>query len=120
MFGGAVALSALTALYAGIDFKQALANNPEMIGYNQHLWTWFNVGGFAPAIGLYLDGLSLLMMGMITGVGLLIHIFASWYMRGEEGSDRVKEATRVSSLILTSLSQVCWHWYSVITLLYCS
>lgn len=85
---GAVALSALTALYAGIDFKQALAANPEMIGYNQHLWTWFNVGGFAPAIGLYLDGLSLLMMGMITGVGLLIHIFASWYMRGEEGYAR--------------------------------
>ena len=24
------------------------------------------------------------MMGMVTGVGFLIHIFASWYMRGEE------------------------------------
>ena len=28
------------------------------------------------------------MMGMITGVGFLIHIFASWYMRGEEGYAR--------------------------------
>ena len=54
----------------------------------QNLWTWFNVGGFAPGISLHLDGLSLLMMGMITGVGFLIHIFASWYMRGEEGYAR--------------------------------
>ncbi|MBD0180015.1 hypothetical protein IAF48_20255, partial [Acinetobacter baumannii] len=30
----------------------------------QNLWTWFNVGGFAPGISLHLDGLSLLMMGI--------------------------------------------------------
>ena len=49
---------------------------------------WFSVGTFAPGISLHLDGLSLLMTGMITGVGFLIHIFASWYMRGEEGYAR--------------------------------
>ena len=76
---GAVGLSALVALIAGLDF----VNNGK-VTYVQHLWTWFNVGGFAPGISLHLDGLSLLMMGMITGVGFLIHIFASWYMRGEE------------------------------------
>ena len=75
---GAVGLSALFALIAGIDF----VNNGKEL-YVQHLWTWFNVGGFAPGISLQLDGLSLLMLGMITGVGFLIHIFASWYMRGE-------------------------------------
>ena len=75
---GAVGLSALFALIAGIDF----VNNGKEL-YVQHLWMWFNVGGFAPGISLQLDGLSLLMLGMITGVGFLIHIFASWYMRGE-------------------------------------
>ncbi|MCH4248759.1 NADH-quinone oxidoreductase subunit L [Acinetobacter populi] len=88
---GAVGLSALAALFAGIDFynvKAALPADSTVLGFNQHLWTWFNVGGFAPAIGLHLDGLSLLMTGMITGVGFLIHIFASWYMRGEEGYAR--------------------------------
>ena len=75
---GAVGLSALFALIAGMDF---VANGKQL--YVQHLWTWFNVGGFAPGISLQLDGLSLLMLGMITGVGFLIHIFASWYMRGE-------------------------------------
>ncbi len=76
---GAVGLSALVALIAGLDF----VNNGK-VTYVQHLWTWFNVGNLSPGISLYLDGLSLLMMGMVTGVGFLIHIFASWYMRGEE------------------------------------
>ena len=76
---GSVGLSALFALIAGIAFT----NSGEAV-YVQHLWTWFNVGGFAPGVNLHLDGLSLLMMGMVTGVGFLIHIFATWYMRGEE------------------------------------
>lgn len=76
---GSVGLSALFALIAGMDFV-----NHGSVATTQHLWTWFNVGGFAPAFSLHLDGLSLLMLGMITGVGFLIHIFASWYMRGEE------------------------------------
>lgn len=76
---GSVGLSALFALIAGMDFV-----NTGSVAQTQHLWTWFNVGGFAPGVRLHLDGLSLLMMGMITGVGFLIHIFATWYMRGEE------------------------------------
>ena len=76
---GSVGLSALFALIAGFDFV-----NNGSVATTQHLWTWFSVGGFAPGFSLHLDGLSLLMMGMITGVGFLIHIFASWYMRGEE------------------------------------
>ena len=75
---GSVGLSALFALIAGMDFV-----NQGSVAQSQNLWTWFNVGGFAPGITLHLDGLSLLMMGMITGVGFLIHIFATWYMRGE-------------------------------------
>lgn len=80
---GSVGLSALVALYAGIEFVQA-----DGTAYNQYLWTWFNVGDFSATFGLHLDGLSLLMMGMVTGVGFLIHIFASWYMRGEDGYAR--------------------------------
>jgi len=80
---GSVGLSALVALYAGIEFVQA-----DGTAYNQYLWTWFNVGDFSTTFGLHLDGLSLLMMGMVTGVGFLIHIFASWYMRGEDGYAR--------------------------------
>lgn len=76
---GAVGLSALFALISGLKFVNSGATQQV-----DHLWTWFNVGGFNPGISLHLDGLSLVMLGMITGVGFLIHIFASWYMRGEE------------------------------------
>jgi NADH-quinone oxidoreductase subunit L len=82
---GSIGLSALTALYAGLDF---LHNVPEGGSYNQVLWTWMNVSGFAPQFALHLDGLSLTMLGVVTGVGFLIHLFASWYMRGEDGYER--------------------------------
>ena len=76
---GSVGLSALFALIAGIDFV-----NNGSVATTQHLWTWFSAGDLASGFTLHLDGLSLLMMGMVTGVGFLIHIFATWYMRGEE------------------------------------
>jgi NADH-quinone oxidoreductase subunit L len=82
---GSVGLSALTVLYVGMAFFDYV---PPGGSFQQTLWTWFSAGSFAPAIGLHLDGLSLTMLGVITGVGFFIHLFASWYMRGEEGYSR--------------------------------
>ena len=45
-------------------------------------------GDFSTNFTLYLDGLSVTMLGVVTGVGFLIHLFASWYMRGEAGYSR--------------------------------
>ncbi len=45
-------------------------------------------GQLYPSFSLALDGLSLTMLGVVTGVGFFIHLFASWYMRGEEGYSR--------------------------------
>ena len=72
---GSMGFAALCALMAGSDF---LMNHPQGAVINQPLWTWMQVGSFAPKFGLMLDGLSVTMMGVITGVGFLIHIFASW------------------------------------------
>ena len=46
------------------------------------------IGEFAPRITLSLDGLSLVMLGVITGVGFLIHLYATGYMAGEAGYSR--------------------------------
>jgi NADH-quinone oxidoreductase subunit L len=73
-------------LYVGIEFFATAAGG--VIGYTQLLWTWISGQLQAPAFGLHLDGLSLTMLGVVTGVGFLIHLFASWYMRGEEGYSR--------------------------------
>ena len=82
---GSVGLSALVALWVGIDF---LAHPPLEGVYLQPLWRWVSVGAFQPALQLRLDGLSLTMLGVVIGVGFFIHLFASWYMRGEEGYSR--------------------------------
>jgi NADH-quinone oxidoreductase subunit L len=82
---GSMGLSALTTLYVGIDFLQQV---PQGGAYVQTLWTWMQVGDFNASFGLHLDGLSLTMLGVVTGVGFLIHLFASWYMRGEVGFER--------------------------------
>ncbi|MXS18936.1 NADH-quinone oxidoreductase subunit L, partial [Pseudomonas oryzihabitans] len=82
---GSVGLAALVAAWVGWNFHVA----PPADGHlTIVLWQWMNVEGFAPNMALYLDGLSLTMLGVVTGVGFLIHLFASWYMRGEEGYSR--------------------------------
>ncbi|MDI1301575.1 MAG: NADH-quinone oxidoreductase subunit L [bacterium] len=82
---GSIGLSALTVVWVGADFLQ---HPPAGGAYTQHLWSWINAGGFTPDFSLHLDGLSLTMLGVITGVGFFIHLFASWYMRGEDGYER--------------------------------
>jgi len=82
---GSVGLSAFCAAIVIWQFNMA---PPEGGVYTQTLWQWMNVAGFAPKFTLYLDGLSATMLGVVTGVGFLIHLFASWYMRGEDGYSR--------------------------------
>ena len=82
---GSIGLSALTAAIAGYDF---LSHLPQGDSYTHVLWTWMSVGNFQPQFALRLDALSLCMLGVITGVGFFIHLFASWYMRGDEGYAR--------------------------------
>ena len=82
---GSILLSALTALWVGYDFMQ---QTPPGGAFVDILWTWMVVGDFAPDFALRLDGLSLTMLGVVTGVGFFIHLFASWYMRGDDGYAR--------------------------------
>ncbi|MBI2783562.1 MAG: NADH-quinone oxidoreductase subunit L [Gammaproteobacteria bacterium] len=82
---GSVGIAALATLNAGWQFF----DQPPAEGFVAvNLWTWMQVGNFAPAFTLRLDALSLVMMGVITGVGFFIHLFASWYMRGDPGYTR--------------------------------
>lgn len=50
-----------------------------------HLWTWMQVGSFRADFGLGMDRLSGIYACFITFVGLLIHIFATGYMKGDPG-----------------------------------
>jgi NADH-quinone oxidoreductase subunit L len=47
------------------------------------LFTWIASGAYSASVGFLVDGLSLTMMLVITGVGLLIHIYSTGYMHDE-------------------------------------
>jgi NADH-quinone oxidoreductase subunit L len=51
----------------------------------QYLFTWINVGTFRADFALLLDGLSAIYILFVTFVAFWIHVFATGYMRGEEG-----------------------------------
>ena len=52
------------------------------------LWDYLSAGGFDLNLGFTIDTLSVTMMLIITGVGLLIHIYSIAYMHGDEGFSR--------------------------------
>ena len=80
---GSVGAAAAVTLMVALDFLQG-----SQAPFSQTLWTWMQIGEFAPRITLALDGLSLVMLGVITGVGFLIHVYATGYMAGEAGYSR--------------------------------
>ncbi|MGH9452319.1 MAG: NADH-quinone oxidoreductase subunit L [Terriglobia bacterium] len=82
---GVIAASAVITILITIAF---LRNPPPNHAYTQDLWTWFDVGGFHPHIGLYLDALSLLMSLVVTFVSFLIHWYSTEFMEGDEGYSR--------------------------------
>ncbi len=82
---GSVGIAALLTLLVGLQF---LHSPPAGDAHIQVLWTWFTVEGLTLQFSLRLDGLSLVMMGVITGVGFLIHWFASAYMHDDDGFAR--------------------------------
>lgn len=81
---GSIGLAFAVTAYVAIEFLA----QPAGYGYTIPLWTWMSAGEYSADFSLYLDGLALTMTAVITGVGFLIHLFASWYMRGEEGYAR--------------------------------
>ena len=81
---GSVGLSALTVLLTAIEYFAPADAEPISV----HLYTWMNVGGFSPGVSFYIDGLTLTMMSVITGVGLLIHIYSSLFMLSDKDYSR--------------------------------
>jgi NADH-quinone oxidoreductase subunit L len=80
---GSVGLSAVVFFLVAAGFLGSSAH-----AFSQVLWTWMQVDGLTPAIGLYFDSLSLVFVFVITFVGFLIHLYSAQYMADEEGYSR--------------------------------
>ncbi|WP_460866455.1 NADH-quinone oxidoreductase subunit L [Rhodococcus aerolatus] len=52
------------------------------------LWSWISVGDFTVDLGIRLDPLSLTFVLLITGVGLLIHVYSLGYMSHADETGR--------------------------------
>ena len=52
------------------------------------LWTWISIDKFTPSIAFYVDGLTVVMMSVITGVGFLIHLYSVEFMASDESFSR--------------------------------
>lgn len=84
---GSVGVAFFIALLCGAEFL-VLHRAGEVDSFSQTLWTWMEVGDLRAGFTLYLDGLSLVMMFIITGIGFLIHVYATGYMAGDPGFAR--------------------------------
>jgi NADH-quinone oxidoreductase subunit L len=77
-----VGISTILSFYFAFKSDGALRSTEPIM---DHLWTWIQVGSFRADFGLAMDRLSGIYALFITFVGLLIHIFATGYMRGDSG-----------------------------------
>ena len=57
-------------------------------GTTVKLFDWINAGSFSAAFSFLVDPLSSLFLLIITGVGFLIHVYSTAYMKEDEGFAR--------------------------------
>ncbi len=74
MGAGSVGLAALCTAAAAMGYL----SDPQPV--QQTLWTWMALGDFRPGVAFHFDGLTLVMMSVITGVGFLIHLYSVEFM----------------------------------------
>ena len=74
----AFVLSAMTLWSVAIDGAR----------FNQTIYTWMVVGGLKMEIGFLVDGLTAMMMCVVTFVSLMVHIYTVGYMEDDEGYNR--------------------------------
>lgn len=96
IFGGTLPKKAVAVIGAGsigLAFLVAVLISVEFLGSGEDAfvyqsWLWMSVGEFKPGFTFYLDGLSLVMMLIITGVGFLIHLYSTGFMADDPSYSR--------------------------------
>jgi NADH-quinone oxidoreductase subunit L len=82
MGAGSIGLSALIVFSVAWQFMQG------QLSFQLSLWTWMQVGDFAPGFAFYIDQLTVVMMCIITGVGFLIHLYSTEFMQDDSDYSR--------------------------------
>ncbi len=56
--------------------------------FNQTIYEWMVIGGLKMEIGFLIDGLTAMMMVVVTFVSLMVHVYTIGYMEEDEGYNR--------------------------------
>ena len=56
--------------------------------FNETLYTWMVVGGLKMEVGFLVDGLTAMIMCVVTFVSLMVHIYTIGYMEEDDGYNR--------------------------------
>lgn len=79
-------LGVLIAFVVSVFTLKAVAMDGARL--NETLYTWLVVGGLKMEIGFLIDGLSAMMMCVVTFVSLMVHLYTIGYMDEDEGYNR--------------------------------
>ena len=79
-------LGVLIAFVLSVLTLQSVINDGAR--FNDTLYTWMVVGGLKMEVGFLVDGLTAMMMCVVTFVSLMVHIYTIGYMREDEGYNR--------------------------------
>ncbi|MBU3652180.1 MAG: NADH-quinone oxidoreductase subunit L [Limnohabitans sp.] len=74
----AFVLSAMTLQSVAVDGAR----------FNETLYTWMVVGGLKMEVGFLIDGLTAMMMCVVTFVSLMVHLYTIGYMEEDDGYNR--------------------------------
>ena len=82
----------LASLEVALSFVVAVAVFVQMLGLPAEersqrvpLWSWMVAGDFRVDAALLVDQLSIIMALVVTGIGFLIHVYATGYMDHDNG-----------------------------------
>ena len=108
---GAIGLSWLLSLWA---MDSALAADGVALDFGAH--EWFSLGSLQVDVGVNIDGLSAMMLVVVTSVSLLVQIYSTGYMHGDGGYARYFAymsfftAAMLGLVLASSLLQLFVHW----------
>ncbi len=107
----AIGLSWLLALWA---LDSSLSIDGEAMGFPLH--EWVRLFDLEVTVGVRLDGLTAVMLVVVTSVSLLVQIYSTGYMRGDGGYSRyfaymsLFTAAMLGLVLSASLLQLFVHW----------
>ncbi|MCE2677037.1 MAG: NADH-quinone oxidoreductase subunit L [Burkholderiaceae bacterium] len=81
-------LTILGVLVSFILSVMTLQDVVEGARFNESIYTWMQIGELKMEIGFMVDGLTAMMMCVVTFVSLMVHIYTIGYMEEDEGYNR--------------------------------